>query len=163
MTLWTVAHQAPLSMRVSKQEYWSGLSVPPPGNLPDSGIKPRSPALQAGSLISSDRDAFPLLVQETHFPHGIFISCFQEDKGWSTCIFCTTVSQVTLFFFYFIFKLYITVLVLPNIKMNPPQVYMCLFVQRGSNSWEAFLTYFLWYTRKGKQSQAVSNKVYFQD
>ena len=110
-------------MRFSKQEYWSGLSFPPPGNLPDSGIKPRSPALQAGSLISSDRDAFPLLVQETHFPHGIFISCFQEDKGWSTCIFCTTVSQVTLFFFYFIFKLYITVLVLPNIKMNPPQVW----------------------------------------
>ena len=38
-------HQAPLPMRFSKQEYWSGLPFPSPGNLPDSGIEPRSPAL----------------------------------------------------------------------------------------------------------------------
>ena len=38
--LWTVAHQAPLSMGFSKQEYWSGLPCPPPGHLPNSGIKP---------------------------------------------------------------------------------------------------------------------------
>ena len=43
----TVAHQAPLSMGFSRQEYWSGLPFPSPGDLPDSGIKPRSPALQA--------------------------------------------------------------------------------------------------------------------
>ena len=42
-TLWTIAHQAPLSMRFSRQEYWSGLSCPPPGDLPDQGIKPGSP------------------------------------------------------------------------------------------------------------------------
>ena len=41
-----VAHQAPLS----RQEYWSGLPFPPPGDLPDPRIEPRSPALQAGSL-----------------------------------------------------------------------------------------------------------------
>ena len=50
--LWTVAHQAPLSMRFSRQEYWSGLPFPPPGDLPDPGIEPRSPALQADSLTS---------------------------------------------------------------------------------------------------------------
>ena len=49
-TLWTVAHQASLSMRFSRQEYWSGLPCPPSGDLPDPGIKPRSPALQANSL-----------------------------------------------------------------------------------------------------------------
>ena len=44
------AHQAPLSMEFSRQEYWSGLLVSSPGDLPDSGIKPRSPATQADSL-----------------------------------------------------------------------------------------------------------------
>ena len=45
-TLWTVAHQAFLSMGFPRQEYWSGLSVPPPGDFPNPGIKPRSPALR---------------------------------------------------------------------------------------------------------------------
>ena len=40
MNLWTVAHQAPLSMEFSRQEYWSALSCPPSGNLPDPGIEP---------------------------------------------------------------------------------------------------------------------------
>ena len=48
MTLWTVALQALLSMGFSKQEYWSGLPFPPPGDLPDLGIQ--SPELQADSL-----------------------------------------------------------------------------------------------------------------
>ena len=51
-TPWTVAHQAPPSMEFSRQEYWSGLPFPSPGDLPDPGIKPRSPALQADALIS---------------------------------------------------------------------------------------------------------------
>ena len=42
VTLWTVAHQAPLSMGFSRQEYWSGLSCPSPGDLPDLRIKPAS-------------------------------------------------------------------------------------------------------------------------
>ena len=45
VTLWDVACQAPLSMRFSRQEYWSGLPSPPPGELSDPGIKPTSPAL----------------------------------------------------------------------------------------------------------------------
>ena len=44
-TPWSVAHQAPQSMGFSRQEYWSGLPFPSPGDLPDPGIKPRSPAL----------------------------------------------------------------------------------------------------------------------
>ena len=44
-TPWTVAYQAPLSMGFSRQEYWSGLPFPSPGDLPDPGIKPGSPAL----------------------------------------------------------------------------------------------------------------------
>ena len=51
-TPWTVTHQAPLSMEFSRQEYWNGLPFPSPGDLPDPGIKPRSPALQADSLTS---------------------------------------------------------------------------------------------------------------
>ena len=51
VTPWTVAYQASLSMGFSRQEHWSGLPFPSPGDLPDLGIEPRSPALQA--------DAFP--------------------------------------------------------------------------------------------------------
>ena len=51
-TPWTVACQAPLSMGFSRQEYWSGLPFPSPGDLPDPGIEPRSPVLQADSLIN---------------------------------------------------------------------------------------------------------------
>ena len=51
-TLWTVARQAPLSMGFFRQEYWRALPFPTPGDLSDPGIEPRSPALQAGSLLS---------------------------------------------------------------------------------------------------------------
>ena len=50
MTPWTVAHQAPLSMGFSRQEYWSGLPSPSPGHLPNPAIEPVSPALQTDSL-----------------------------------------------------------------------------------------------------------------
>ena len=49
---WTVAYQAPSSMEFSRQEYWSGLPFPSPGDLPDPGIKFRSPVLQADALPS---------------------------------------------------------------------------------------------------------------
>ena len=52
VTAWTVAPQAPPSMGFSRQEYWSGLPVPSPGDLPNPGIKPGSPALQAYSLLT---------------------------------------------------------------------------------------------------------------
>ena len=51
-TLWTVAYKAPLSVEFSRQEYWRGLPIPSPGDLPDPGIEPRSPTLQADTLTS---------------------------------------------------------------------------------------------------------------
>ena len=56
---WTVAHQAPLSMEFSRQGYWNGLPFPLPGDLPNPGTEPRSPALQT--------DALPLRHQESPF------------------------------------------------------------------------------------------------
>ena len=56
VTLWTGAHQAPLSVGFSRQEYWSELVRPPPGDLPNPGIEPKSPvslALQADALLLS--------------------------------------------------------------------------------------------------------------
>ena len=51
-TPWTVTHQAPPSMGFSRQEHWNGLPFPSPGDLPNPGIEPRSPALQAEALTS---------------------------------------------------------------------------------------------------------------
>ena len=59
MTPWTVAHQAPLFTGFSKQEYWSGLPFPPPGDFPDSGMEPGSPVSPALAV-----DSLPLA------PHG---------------------------------------------------------------------------------------------
>ena len=53
--LWTVALQAPLTMGFCRQEYWSGLPCPPPGDLPDPGIEPVSPAAPAWQV-----DSLPL-------------------------------------------------------------------------------------------------------
>ena len=65
VTPWTVANQAPLSMGFSRQEYWSGLPFPSPGDLPDPGIEPKSPALQTDALPSeppgkpTSKETFP--------------------------------------------------------------------------------------------------------
>ena len=61
--LWTVACQAPLPMGFSKQEYWSRLPFPPPGDLPDPGIKPTSPASPAlaGGFFTTEPLEYPHL------------------------------------------------------------------------------------------------------
>ena len=64
VTPWTVAHQAPPSMGLFRQEYWSGLPFPSPGDLPDPGIEPRPPALQADAL-TSEPPGKTLAMQET--------------------------------------------------------------------------------------------------
>ena len=51
-TPWTITHQTPQSMEFSRQEYWSGMPFLPPGDLPDPGIEPQSPVLQADTLPS---------------------------------------------------------------------------------------------------------------
>ena len=73
-TMWTVACQAPLSMGFSRKEYWSGLSCPPPGDLPHSGTErasPTSPALQVDSLLlihwGSPKRA--IVIMELHIPN----------------------------------------------------------------------------------------------
>ena len=50
---WTVAHQSPLSIGLSRQDYWSGLPLPSPGDLPDPEIEPVAPTWQANSLLLS--------------------------------------------------------------------------------------------------------------
>ena len=90
MTLWAVAYQAPLSMGIFSQEYWSGLPFPPPEDLPNPGIKPESsvsPALQANSLPaepSSVRRELcqPLTTAEVLWAEG---SGLQGDQLDSSC------------------------------------------------------------------------------
>ena len=59
-TPWAAAHQVPLSMGFPRQGYWRGLPFPSPGDLPDPGIEPRSPALQAYSLLTELQGRPPL-------------------------------------------------------------------------------------------------------
>ena len=57
VTLWTVARQVPLSMRFPRQEYWSGLPFPPPGDLPDPGIE--SVSCTAGEFFTAEPPGMP--------------------------------------------------------------------------------------------------------
>jgi len=80
-TPWTVPHQAPLSMEFSRQEYWSRLPFPSPGDLPDPGISPMSPAspaLQADSYCWATREV-PCqgCAGETEHTRPAFPSCLQ--------------------------------------------------------------------------------------
>ena len=61
MTAWTVGPQAPLSMRFSSQEYWSGLPFPPPGDLPNPGMVPVFPAL-AGRFFTTEPPGKPIVI-----------------------------------------------------------------------------------------------------
>ena len=77
-TPWIVAHQAPLSMGLFRQEYWSGLPFPPPGDLPDPGIKAGFPSLQAGSLPSEPPGKpFHTQAKEPQWTAKIFKIIFQ--------------------------------------------------------------------------------------
>ena len=66
MTLWTVTYHVPLSRRFYRQEYWSGLPCSPPGDLPDPGMEPVSPALQADSLPLSHRGSTGLKLKRKY-------------------------------------------------------------------------------------------------
>ena len=77
---WTVARQAPLSMGFSRQDYWSGLLCPPPGDLPHPGIKPTSfmpPALAGGFFTTSAPWEAPLVWYP--FLDLIPLSCFFHE------------------------------------------------------------------------------------
>ena len=74
VTPWTVTSQTPLSMGFSRQEYWSGLPVPSPGDLPDPGIKPRFPGLQADALTSEPPGKSKKIKKKKKKHHGPFVS-----------------------------------------------------------------------------------------
>ena len=81
--LWTVVCQAPLSMGFSRQEHWSGLPCPPPGDLPDPGIKPASlaaPALPVNSLLLSHQGS------PTFWPSHPFPPTFSSVSGSHQCL-----------------------------------------------------------------------------
>ena len=80
-TPWTVVYQAPPSMGFSRQEYWSGLPFPSPGDLPDPGIEPRSPALQADTLLSELLKHFPKAQPTNITTQGIRISIYELWGG----------------------------------------------------------------------------------
>ena len=80
---WTVAHQAPPSMGFSRQEYWRGLPFPSPGDLPNPGMKPRSPTLQAYALTSAPPGK-PIGVGSLSLLQGIFMTQ-ESNQGLLHC------------------------------------------------------------------------------
>ena len=86
VTPWTAAHQAPLSLRFSRQGYWSGLPFPSPGDLPNPGIEPGSPALQANSLPTELQGKLDMYI----------LNClkFQEAINACICKFWTDVEKL---------------------------------------------------------------------
>ena len=91
VTPWTVACQAPLSMGFSRQEYWSGLPCPPPGDLPYPGIEPMSPALADRFFTASttwkawnrrDRTIIPSVWRKLHFKEALICDpCARSGEG----------------------------------------------------------------------------------
>ena len=98
-TPWTVAYQAPASMGFSKQEYWSGLRFPSPGDLPNPGIELRSPALQADTLPSeppgnNQGDAYQNCNEisphtcQNHYYQKMTNKCCRECGGKGSFVHC---------------------------------------------------------------------------
>ena len=87
-TPWTVAHQASPSMEFSRHEYWSGLPFPSPGDLPDPGIEPGSPTLQAEAL-PSEPPGKEAVLEVLSYPHRHCLKgCFVIFR--SECSILTT-------------------------------------------------------------------------
>ena len=79
MTPWTVAHQAPLSMEFSRQEYWSGLPCPLPQNLPDLRMEPMSPAW-AGEFFTIELSGKPTDLVAIEI-NSLVSKTFTDDGG----------------------------------------------------------------------------------
>ena len=98
-----VAHQAPLSMRFSRREYWSELPVPPPGGLPDPGTKtasPVSPALQADSLPTEPPSYCVAKVLSLFFRINSFFPTYAKIFSPARVLFIFSYSYQSLFFFF---------------------------------------------------------------
>ena len=74
-TPWTIACQAPLSMEFSRQEYWSGLSFPSPGDLPDPEMELASPALASGFFTTVPPGKPSIYALLLFYVYGIIIGC----------------------------------------------------------------------------------------
>ena len=90
-TPWTVAHQAPLSMGFSRQEYWSGLPFPPPGDLPDPGIEPACPVSLAMARVFFTTE--PPAKKTSQTPSLLSKSTWSRDFSRTGC-FPPTVSSL---------------------------------------------------------------------
>ena len=96
MTLWTVAHQAPLTMGFSRQEYWSGLPYPPPGDLPNPGMEPASHVSCIGRLGHSQQDRAelkPTMLRACLAP-GLHTGPCVQVGVWKVCPFKPQGSEV---------------------------------------------------------------------
>ena len=89
VTLWTVAHQAPLSMWFSMQKYWSELPIPFSGDLPDPGIEPKSPAL-AGGFFTAEPSGKPLFYVVVQFSQH----CLLKRRSFLRCVFLPSLSRL---------------------------------------------------------------------
>ena len=94
VTPWTIAYQAPPSMGFSRQEYWSGLPFPSPGDLPNPGIEPGSPAFQADALTSEPPESLGINKKRSHlglrfyFPPACLASSHYSELSLNFNLFC---------------------------------------------------------------------------
>ena len=84
-TPWTVTYQAPSSMEFSRQEYWNGLSFLSPGDLPDPGIEPGSPALQA-DILPSEPQGKPLNIEIRGYIQNTFHMRESKQMYYNQCV-----------------------------------------------------------------------------
>ena len=84
-TLWTLAHQAPLSMGFSRQEYWNGFPHPPPGDLPDPGVEPVSLTLR--------QTVYQLSYQESYLRRENFCKALNASTSY-TFLFCFSANNM---------------------------------------------------------------------
>ena len=76
-SLWPLAHKAPLSMKFARQEYWSGLPFPSPGDLPDPGIEPAPPALYRFFITGPSGK---IMGQRWHYGKGPICQCRSQER-----------------------------------------------------------------------------------
>ena len=120
-TPWTVAHKSPLSMGFSRQEYWSGLPWPPPGDLPNPGIESMSPELQVDSL-PLEPPGKPKQRLEEH-KEFIFISSLMASEG--------KVLQVTL-----------CCLEMPSVRQGHTLILKSLSLEEGKGEQQSLFFFF---------------------
>ena len=148
MTPWAVDHQAPLSMVFSRQEYWSGLSLPSPGDLPNPGIEPTSPASQEDSLLpESPRKPKNTVVGSLSLLQRIFPTK-ELNQGLLHCR--QILYQLKLTAMLTAGLLYVTSPVLTYLRMQSSyllatflQFFLCLIPKVWSQVWSLFI--WTWY------------------